>query len=514
MFGNSVKFFYANRLFFAAYLSVLIHITLAIWSFNGSKSPYGLTICGPSWIYDTEETRDTELVFEMGTQLDGGKKRDQDGESDQGEEEGEGEKGKNEGFAKGKYEGGQWDKLVKDLESTSDLRKNFKNDLDSIVPSSGISDSYIKRERDYEDIIVKEVFPTLHSIREPFKVDIEEAEDSLAVHKERNRIIEEFRKGEEESPPITMRLSLEGEKPPRSPLQMPKEERSRYLDQSLKQPKEKQLNEFISRFLGYDVNKGDLSTFVRDLYYENLQRLAYTFSNDPTYFAVDYFQENLNKEDFLKQMMALLSEHLGTKTGTEILFTIENIYEIQGRALNVYFQNESLYQTYSEERKKELRVETIRRVVEKYKPILREKKIRSFSDAEAAYTNKRLQIMDSLIQNTPNGYRLQDALFEKGRILWESGILKGDDKLLYEAIGEWKKISKKGEGDFLAEKTVENILLTLQQEEIRDAFGKFPSHTRERIDMAVRYRLADVLEKKKLREEKILWPKTKKQVSN
>ncbi|WP_411823572.1 hypothetical protein [Leptospira sp. 'Mane'] len=513
MFGNFAKYLNEHRLFFAAYLSVVIHITLAIWSFNGSKSPYGLTICGPSWIYDNEETRDTDLVFEMGNSLSENKKTDKDGEGENGEEEGEGDKGKNEGFAKGKYEGGKWDKLVKDLESTSELRKNFKNDLDSIVPSSGISDSYIKRERDYEDIIVKEVFPTLHSIRDPFKVDLEEAEDNLAVHKERNRIIEEFRKGEE-SPPITMRLSLEGEKKPRSPLQMPKEERSQYLDKTLKQSKEKQLDQFVSRYMGYDVNKGDLSMFVRDLYYENLQRLAYTFSGDPSYFAVDYFQENLNKEDFLKQMMALLSEHLGTKTGTEILFTIENIYEIQGRALNVYFQNESLYQTYPEEKKQELRVETIRRVVEKYKPVLREKKIRSYSDAELAYTTKRLQIIDSLIKNTPAGYRLQDALFEKGRIFWESGILRGEDELLYKAIAEWKKISLKGDGDFLAEKTVENIRLTLQQEEIRDVFGKFPSNAKERIDMAVRYRLADVLEKKKMREEKLLWPKTKRQVQN
>lgn len=79
----------------------------------------------------------------------------------------------------------------------------------------------------------------------------------------------------------------------------------------------------------------------RDLYYQNLQRLAYTFSSDSTYFSIDYLQENLNKEDYLKNSMNLLSELKGTKTATEILFTLENIYEIQSNAIGQFFINEN-----------------------------------------------------------------------------------------------------------------------------------------------------------------------------
>ncbi|MDZ4725927.1 MAG: hypothetical protein SH817_07210 [Leptospira sp.] len=509
MFGNLAKIIFQYRLAIAIYLSLAFHTSFLIYSFNSSDSMYRTLYCGPPWIYETEEESESELSFEFSKSKGDGDSFGKDSEGEEGKEEGQGEKGKTDGFAKGKYEGGTWDKLVKDLESTSDLRKNFKNDFENIFPNSGVTDSYIRRNREYEDIIVKEVFPTLPTIRDPFKVDLEEAEDNLAVHKERNRIIEEFRKGDDESPPITMKLSLEGERPPRNPLQMGKPDRSQYLDKTLKYKKEKQLEEFISKFMGYDPNKGDLSSFVRDLYYENLQRLAYNFSGDPSYFVIDYFQENLNKEDFLKQMMALLSQNLGTKVGTEILFTLENIYDIQARALNEYFKSLALLNAATDEQKKTIRYETIRRVVEKYKPILKQKQIRNAKDVERAYATKRLQMMDTLIANTPGGYRLSDAYFEKGRILWESGMYRGDEKLLNEAIAEWSKIKslKKDDGEFLASKTYDSLLIAMLDGGLRDSFGNLSPIAKERIDMVIRYRLSEILEKKKLREDKLLWPK-------
>jgi hypothetical protein len=37
-----------------------------------------------------------------------------------------------------------------------------------------LQETYIHRQRSYEDIIVKEVFPTIHSIEKPFQEDIKE----------------------------------------------------------------------------------------------------------------------------------------------------------------------------------------------------------------------------------------------------------------------------------------------------------------------------------------------------
>lgn len=51
--------------------------------------------------------------------------------------------------------------------------------------------------------------------------------------------------------------------------------------------------------------------------------------------------------------MNLLSELKGTKTATEILFTLENIYEIQSNAIGQFFINENnLKQLPSEQKNK------------------------------------------------------------------------------------------------------------------------------------------------------------------
>ncbi|MCW7482729.1 hypothetical protein [Leptospira kanakyensis] len=509
MLKGILKFLFDSRFYIALYISVVSHITLIIYSFNHSDSPYQKTLCGPPWIYEREEEKELSFQMSFGNSMSETGSAENSGDPGEGEE---GEEGDGNGFSKGKYKGSQWEELVKDLEGTSSLRKQFKNDYDQINENSGVADSYIKRNRDYEDIIVKDVLPTVKGIRDPFKVDIETAEDNLFVHKERNRIIEEFRKGEESSPPITMRVSKEGEAEPKSPLSMSKEDRTRYLDKTLKQKKEKQLDEFISRYMGYDPDKGDLSQFVRDLYYENLQRLAYPFSGDPSYFAIDYFQENLNKEDFLRQMMAALSQNLGTNTGTEILFTIENIYEIQGRALEQYFQAKEYLKLATPEQKQTLRYETLRRVETKYKTLLQDKKLFTNKDVEEAYSKKRIDILETLISKTPKGYRLKDGYFEKGRVLWESGVLRKDSKLQSEAIKTWNRIpGLPSNGDFLNERAYENIELLLRDlGNVTDA-DRISAHTKDQIEYILRTRLSESMMKKKEREDKLLWPKLKKQ---
>lgn len=500
--------FFENRFYIAFYISVVSHITFIIYSFNHSDSIYQRVLCGPAWIYAMEEEK--QLSFEMSLGKNGGETGSESSseEPGEGEEEGEGE-GK-EGFSKGKYKDSQWEELVQNLEGTSNLRKQFRNDYDQVRENSGVADSYIKRNRDFEDIIIKDVLPTLKNIRDPFKVDIESAEDNLYLHKERNRIIEEFRKGEESTQPITMKISKEGDLPPRSPLSMPKEDRTKYLDRTLKQKKEKQLDEFISKFMGYNPNKGDLNLFVRDLYYENLQRLAYPFSNDMSYFAIDYFQENLNKEDFLRQMMATLSSELGTNTGTEILFTIENIYYVQGKALEQYFRARDYLKYSTPEQKQTLRYETLRRVEAKYKNLLIEKKITNVMDAEDAYIKKRLDILDTLLRNTPNFYRARDGIFEKAKILWEYGQWKQDPKLQSDALKLWYQIPKTpNNGDFLNKDAFDSIQLLLREAGDPVNVTSLSDQAKQQIEYTLRMRLEDAMNKKKLREDKLLWPKAK-----
>lgn len=262
--------------------------------------------------------------------------------------------------------------------------------------------------------------------------------------------------------------------------------------------------------MGYDPNKGDLNLFVRDLYYENLQRLAYPFSNDMSYFAIDYFQENLNKEDFLRQMMAALSSQLGTNTGTEILFTIENIYYVQGKALEQYFRVREYLKYSTPEQKQTIRYETLRQVEAKYKKLLQEKKISNVIEAEDAYVKKRIDILDTLIKNTPNHYRERDGLFEKAKLLWEYGQWKQDSKLQSDALKFFYKIPKvPNNGDFLNQHAFDSIELLLREAGDPVDVSNLSEQTKHQIEYILRTRMEEVMTKKKQREDRLLWPKTK-----
>jgi hypothetical protein len=437
-----------------------------------------------------------------------------DAKNEKSENDGDKEKlgGRSESnFDAGKYKNTEWEKLVENLEKTKDLRKNFLESYNNIIKEGISSDLYVKRFRHFEDMIVKDVLPTIYGIEKPFEEEIKKAENELEHHNERNRIIEEFRNPEFKEP---NKVTIEKENNKKlQQLNMPESERDDYFDSILSIRKEDQLNEFISRFSGYDPDKGDLPLVYRDLYYKNLQRIAYTFSGDPTYFATDYFEENLNKEDYLKNALDLVSKMKNTKTASEILFTILDIYEIQERAINQVFQSREFLKTIDPKLNKEIRVETIKRVIEKYSPIFAQKKIENFADVQRHYHKKKLEIIDYLINTSPSNYRGADAHFEKGRLLWERGLQLNDKTILEKAVAEWKEIesiSKKENDDFLNSKTfqlIQPLLSEFTQSNNSQA-------TINQLNMFLQTRMSDVLEAKRKREEKLLWPKGKSQANS
>jgi hypothetical protein len=511
-----------GRLYLAIYASVALHSIFLVYFFNSGRDWTNMMIvCGPPWVYPRElviQQQSDELSLRFGDEPGDG----EEGESDSdGEGDGQGGFANNPDFDKDKYGDGQWKELVDRLEESSDLRKNFKNSFENIINDGSVDESYIRRKRDYEDITVKEVFPTVKNIDKPFRDEVRDAPQELVLHKERNKIIDLFRNNTEDADLLHLELDVEGEERNKSPLQMPKEERMKYLDRTLTQKKEKQMNDFVSKFMNYDPDNGDLPDFIRDLYYENLQRLAYSFSSDPTYFTIDYFQENLNKEDFLKNSLALYSEFQNKKAGTEILFTLENIYEIQARALALYFQNLQSFPMLSDESKKELRVEVIRRVLEKYKPILKEKNIKSIQDVNRLYTEKRLDILNTLINNTPDNYRVADAKFDKGRVHWEYSMsLEQEERAIEQrkAFKEWASIKEAdaSNGDFLNQKAwkeLNDLLGSPGGKNFGNAkpdntqTGGMDFNTQNKISAILRNRLNDALNQKKIREDKLLWKK-------
>ena len=396
----------------------------------------------------------------------------------------------------------KWDKLLNNLEKTKNLRKNFLEDFTNLM-NSDAPQSYIKRKRDYEDIIVKETIPTLKNIEKSFEEIISEAPKELEEHKERNKIIEQFRKNESSDYNSVSISNVESNTNFSKPvLKLSKNERQKYLDDSITLEKEQIFENFQNKFMSYDPNKGDLPIFVRELYYENLQRLAYFFSSDDTYFSIDYLQEALNKEDFLKNAMSYLSELQGTKTATELLYIIENIYEIQKRTVQIYFENKAKIKNLPPEYDNQIRVETLKRNVSKYDKIMSKKQIKNFEDASQLYEKKRIEILDYLIKTTPKNYRVADALFLKGNIYWERYEKNKNVELKKKAVVNWQKINKLEnikEGDFLNKKTFEKIKPFLEFL-ITDL-----SDIEYQVSMILNENLATKTEEKRVREEKLLW---------
>jgi len=510
------------RFHFSLFLSIFFHASILLWILLPN---YQVIFCGVEYPeleekeYVFQIDLDPSLNFEMGSDTlehlsKLKEKLDSDSQfsSTEGEEKSKAQKdqGKVAGFDKEKYKGTGWEELIENLESVKDLRKNYMETYDNLLPNSDVAESYIRRFRHYEDMVVKEVFPTVYSIDKSFEQEISEAETILEKHNTRNQIIEEFRNQQEPEELTKVELEKDLKKANNKtlvPLVMPEPERDQYLDKILPDTKESQIQEFVEKFSGYDPNKGDLPLMYRDLYYKNLQRLAYTFSSDPTYFTADYFEENLNKEDYLRNAMNLISKLKGTKTATEILFTILDIYEIQERAIYQHFQNKLMWPNYTSEQKKQIRVETIRRVIEKYDPVFKSKKIESYEDVTKLYEKKKLQIVDFLIKTTPN-YRLADAHFEKGRLYFERYMKTPSQiELLEKARQEWKIVSqyksKKNEeaGDFLNEK------IFLQIEPYLSSLDSLKG-SKDLIYSQILSRMNERLQKKKEREEALLWKKS------
>ncbi|HMY11648.1 MAG TPA: hypothetical protein PKC74_08485, partial [Turneriella sp.] len=354
----------------------------------------------------------------------------------------------------------------------------------------------------------KDIFPTLNSIDKPFRDEIKQAPQELEKMQERNEVIENYRLWREgKAIPDKKRARVVINAPragTQGALAFDEKARRRYFDETLSDPKEQQLERFLKDYGNYDPNDGDLPRAIRDLYYENLQRVASSFSPDMTYLAIDYYHEALNKEEFLRKALDVASKKKGTRYATEILFAIENIYEIQGRALKLLFEVKKHIEGLSAKEKENIRVKTLEKVVARYIPLAAKKGIRSERDALQHYFLKRTEILDYLLENTPGGYRSKDATFAKGKVFWESAHTDPTNPAAMQqvkrAVDIWRTIDYLADaGDFVAGEAHSSM---------KDALAKFrgpgsPEYTQIRITLD--RELHKLMQKKTERENRILW---------
>ncbi len=408
--------------------------------------------------------------------------------------------------------GGKWKEQLDRTEEGEALNDSYRDKDDkSANLNLSVPKEYRDRKRDYRNIIAKDIFPTLNSIEKPFHQEIKEAPQELEQMKERNEVIENYRlwrEGKAIPDKKRTRVAINRAKAGTSgALLFNDAQRKKYFDETLSEPKEKQLDKFLRDFGNYDPNEGDLPRAMRDLYFENLQRVASSFSPDMTYLAIDYYHEALNKEEFLRKALDAVSRKKGTKYATEILFAIENIYEIQGRALKLLFDVKKHIDALPEKDRNNIRVKTLEKVVKRYIPLAAKKGIRDGGTALQHYYLKRTEILDYLLQNTPGGYRSKDATFAKARIYWESidPMEPRSWANAKRAVEIWRSIDHLTDnGDFLSKEAIDSMRVALAN------FRDVSSPEAGQIRATLEKELVKLMRKKTERENRILWSSKEK----
>ena len=416
-------------------------------------------------------------------------------------------------FKNGFPVGKEWYGLLDRLEKNTDFSSVYPEKFD--VKSNRFNKaplSYQRRHRLYEDIVVKDVFPTLDNIEKHFEELVKEAPVVLEKYLQRNKIIDAYRDWHHGSSVVNItevRIVKNKVAKFKDVLNFPKESRKKFFDKTIQDSKELQLDDFIRNYMNYNPNKGDLPIALRELFFDNLLRVVYPFSNDPTFFMLDYFQENLNKEDYLRKSFYQLSLLYNTKTGIEILFTLDNIYRTQKRAWSEYFKFENIYKVIPPAKRKTLHIETIYRVNQRYKPILKKKKIKNKGDIDKLYLKKRLEIANYMMKNTPNRYRRNDILFNKGSIYWQMGKDLKKEKYFAKAFNTWKQISvfkrplaKETPAQFQSYKTYAKIRTVLKDFKDYKSVGPLKFI----ITGIIANQYKEAIDKKMRREKRLLYP--------
>ena len=515
---RSRMIFFFVALLYLAFIEILF-APISLISPRSSRQPGGIEVevQKPSL---TAEYNPESLGKSRTKQLHTENKKERDGNGENKGSKDKDKPGKSRGGPKGVDSfkndfpvGKEWYGLLDRLEKNTDFSSVYPEKFD--VKSNRFNKaplSYQQRDRLYEDIVIKDVFPTLDNIEKHFEELIKEAPVVLEKYLQRNKIIDAYRDWHHGSRIVNItevRIVKDKIAKRKDILNFPKESRKKFFDKTIQDSKEVQLDNFIRNYMGYNPNKGDLPIALRELFFENLLRVVYPFSNDPIFFILDYFQENLNKEDYLRKSFYQLSLLYNTKTGIEILFTLDNIYRTQKRAWAEYFKFENIYKAIPPTRRKTLHVETIHRVNQRYKPTLKKKKIKNKRDIDKLYLKKRLEIANYMMKNTPNRYRRNDILFNKGSIYWQMGKDLKKEEYFAKAFNTWKQISalkrplaREPPAQFQSYKTYSKIRTVLKDFKNYESLGPLKFI----ITGIIANQHKEAIDKKMSREKRLLYP--------
>jgi hypothetical protein len=213
--------------------------------------------------------------------------------------------------------------------------------------------------------------------------------------------------------------------------------------------------DYVKLATAYHPDRGRLSSALRAYIQQNaLQPYADTSFPDPRRWAM--LALAADHRDFIDFAVPYAREHPSTRTSTELLFLLDQLAQGSRDAFVLLLETKprQLAWTHEENPQAYQLFDTLH---EYYTDVARERGLNSIDAVNRKYEDVRLQLLSTIVRQTPNGYRESDALFLIGTIHWHRGEVA-------DAVQAWRQMTVVPDDDYVG--SYSQILQALRSEKV------------------------------------------------
>ena len=189
---------------------------------------------------------------------------------------------------------------------------------------------------------------------------------------------------------------------------------------------------FVNLANAYHPDDGRLPAVIRAYVAQNMLQPYQEMSlPDPSRWAMMVLAAD--DQDYLDFAGGYVRDHPGTRGATEMLFLVDALMEGSGNTLSILLRTQprrDLQWTYRENPDAFWLFDSLR---EYYADVLDKRGLKSTGAVARYYEDQRLNLLATVLRQTPAGYRAGDARFVIGKLHWA----RGDPRA---AIREWRQI--------------------------------------------------------------------------
>ena len=199
---------------------------------------------------------------------------------------------------------------------------------------------------------------------------------------------------------------------------------------------------FVNLANAYHPDDGRLPAVIRAYVAQNMLQPYQEMSlPDPSRWAMLVLAAD--DQDYLDFVGGYVRDHPGTRGATEMLFLVDALMEGSSNTLGILLRTRprrDLQWTYQENPDAFWLFDSLR---EYYGNVLDKRGLKSAGAVALYYDDQRLNLLRTVLRQTPAGYRAGDARFVIGKIHWARGDRGA-------AIREWRQMSMATDDVFVA----------------------------------------------------------------